>query len=263
MKKLFSYIGFATLISLSIIISRQTTTVVKNIDTLMAEIKNNAKNYEKQPIDAKITENTMIPGLKGQRINIEKTYEQMKKIRRFNEKYIVYEEIEPNISIKSNLDKYIISGNKTKNTISLIIEIKTPTEQNTLNEMIEIAKKNNTPITIYINPQITKENIKIEDKHENIQIINSQSKYCIQDQTSKKDETKLNNCTEQRKYTVIPNIEIKKSLLKETKRQITAGSIIRIPINDSTKKELELTIKYIKTKGYTIETLDKHLSENN
>ena len=259
MKKLFSYVGFATLISLSIIISKKTVTVVKNVDTLMTEIKTNEKKYEKQPIDAKIKEDTIIPGVKGKKINIEKTYDAMKKIGRFNEKYIIYEEIEPNISIQNNLDKYITSGNKTKNTISLIIEIKTPTEQNTLNEMIEIAQKNNTPLTIYINPQI-QEDIKINTQYKDVQIIKNQSDYCIQ---TKKDYDKLKKCAAQRRHTVIPTIEIKKSLLKETKRQITSGSIIKIPINDNTKKELEITIKYIKTKGYNIETLDKHLSENN
>lgn len=262
MKKLFSYIGFTTLISLSIIISKQTTTVVKNIDTIMTEIKTNQTKYEKQPEDAKIIGNTIIPGLKGKIINIEKTYEQMKKIGRFNEKYIIYEEIEPNISIQNNLDKYIISGNKTKNAISIIIEIKKKEEINQLKEMIEIAKKNNTPITIYINPQIQEEKLKIEEKNKNIQIIDSQRTYNIQDGINKTDENR-HNLKLQRKYTVIPNIIIKKSLLKETKKQITAGSIIKIPINDNTKKEFELTIKYIKTKGYTIETLDKHLSENN
>lgn len=262
MKKLFSYIGFATLISLSIIISKQTTIVVKNIDTIMTEIKTNQVKYEKEPEDAKIIGNTIIPGLKGKIINIEKTYEQMKKIGRFNEKYIIYEEIEPNISIQKNLDKYIISGNKTKNAISIIIEIKNKEELNQLKEMIEIAKKNNTPITIYINPQIQEEKINIEEENKNIQIIDSTSTYNIQDDINKIDKNR-HNLKSQRKYTVIPNIIIKKSLLKETKKQITAGSIIKIPINDNTKKEFELTIKYIKTKGYTIEKLDKHLSENN
>ena len=262
MKKLFSYIGFATLISLSIIISKQTTTVVKNIDTIMTEIKINQTKYEKQPEDAKIIGNTIIPGLKGKRINIEKTYEQMKKLGRFNEKYIIYEEIAPKISIQDNLDKYIISGNKTKNVVSIIIEIKKTDELNQLKEMIEIAKKNNAPITIYINPQIQEEKLIIDDKSKNIQIIDSQSMYSIQDNinTQEKNRQQLKL---QRKYTVIPNIEIKKSLLKETKKQITSGSIIKIPINDNTKKEFEITIKYIKTKGYTIETLEKHLSENN
>lgn len=262
MKKLFSYIGFATLISLSIIISKQTTIVVKNIDTIMTEIKTSQAKYEKEPEDAKIIGNTIIPGLKGKIINIEKTYEQMKKIGRFNEKYIIYEEIEPNISIQKNLDKYIISGNKTKNAISIIIEIKNKEELNQLKEMIEIAKKNNTPITIYINPQIQEEKINIEEENKNIQIIDSTSTYNIQDDINEIDKNR-HKIKSQRKYTVIPNIIIKKSLLKETKKQITAGSIIKIPINDNTKKEFELTIKYIKTKGYTIEKLDKHLSENN
>ena len=123
MKKVFSLIGIATIISLSFILSEKTEMVLKNIDTIMSELKENQKKYETEPISAIIENDTIIPGLNGKKINIEKTYKEMKKIGEFNEKYLIYDEIKPEKTIDNQYNKYIISGNQKKNQISLIFII--------------------------------------------------------------------------------------------------------------------------------------------
>ena len=60
-----------------------------------------------------------------------------------------------------------------------------------------------------------------------------------------------------------PNIITKKEPLIEIKKNITSGSLIAMPINKETNEQLELIIKYIKTKGYNIENIQTHLSEKN
>ena len=60
MKKLFSYIGLLSTIIISTIMSNQTISVVKNIDSLMSEIKEKQEKYNKQPEDALIKNNTII-----------------------------------------------------------------------------------------------------------------------------------------------------------------------------------------------------------
>lgn len=279
MKKIFSYIGAATIISLSIIISEKTVTVVKNIDTLMTEIKEKQEKYNKEPINAVIESNTIIPGLNGKKINIQQTYDEMKKIGKFNEKYIKYEETKPEISVENNYDKFIISGNKEKKSISIIFTL---CNDENINQIKKILKKTKTQATFFIdatwleknNQDITElinegHNIGILNYNQNIQniqytyldnIIKQTNQYCYDKNENIKT---LKQCAMNKKYTIRPNIIIKDHPLKEIKQQIKSGALIELPINDKTNQELELIIKYIKSKGYEIKNLDEHLSEKN
>ena len=259
MKKIFSYIGLLTIITISIIMSNKTATVVKNIDSLMTEIKEKAEEYNIQPESAIIKNNTIIPGMNGKKINIEKTYKNMKKIGKFNEKYIIYEQIKPEISIENNKNKYIIGGNKTnkKNEIGLIIEIN---ETCDIENILKILEKNQAKITFYIQDKI-KQNKNIKQiKKAGYKIEIGTTNNCI---LAEKNDTKLNTCSKQNKYTIIPNIIINKSLFNKTKQQLKPGAIIKIQLNQATEKELDMTIKYIKTKGYIIKDLDEYISEKN
>jgi hypothetical protein len=93
---------------------------IRENDYLMIEIKNNQEKYNIKPIDAIITKHTMIPGINGRKVNIKKSYNNMKGINVFKESLLVYDEILPNKSIKDIYDKIIISGNTKINEISIL-----------------------------------------------------------------------------------------------------------------------------------------------
>ena len=95
---------------------------VKKNDKLMKTIKEKQSIYNIEPINAIITKRTMIPGISGRKINLEKSYQKMKGINSFQESLLVFDEIKPNISIAKKYDKVIISGNQNINKISLIQE---------------------------------------------------------------------------------------------------------------------------------------------
>ena len=69
-------------------------------------------------------------------------------------------------------------------------------------------------------------------------------------------------CKKLKLHTIIPTININNSLFKEMKEKLTNSAIISIPISENTKKELDTTIKYIKSRGYSLKTLEDLLSEN-
>ena len=92
-------------------------------DKLMKTIKEKEDELNQKPVDAIITENTMIPGLRGKKINLEKTYQKMKAINTFQESLIVYDEVLPEKSINNTYDKVIVSGNFRNNKISIITEL--------------------------------------------------------------------------------------------------------------------------------------------
>ena len=71
----------------------------------------------------------------------------------------------------------------------------------------------------------------------------------------------LKICAINKNYTVRPTTIISNSPLSEVKMNLTSGSIIALPINQTVEKELPVIIEYIKGKGYKIENLYNHLNE--
>lgn len=279
MKKFFTYLGMISLFLFSLIISEKTTTVVKNVDEIMTEIKSNQEKLNVNYIDAYIKENTIIPGLYGKKINIEKSYEKMKKIGIYNEKYIVYDEIKPEKSIEKEYDKYIVSGNPTKNTISLIFLVK---ENDKIDNIIRILDENNVEATFFIDGLWLEENqesIKeLIDKGHTIGnssynfdynntgfiwINNILKKIGKQKQNYCYKPKDISVCALQKNYAIKPNIEVEENPLTEIKKQIKPGSLIALSINEKTNNELELVINYLNSRGYKIKNLAKHLSEKN
>lgn len=280
MKKLFTYLGISTLACISFIITEKTALVVKENDELMQEIKKNQENYNQEPIPAIINEETMIPGINGKKIDIEKTYEEMKKIGTFNDKYLIYKTLPPSISYKNHYDKYIISGNPKKNMISLLFMVY---EKDNITKIIDILKENkatffvdgkwfeqNNELAIELIKQgHTIGNLSYNMNYGNTDYIwinnilkkigKQKQGYCYY--TDNQDNLKA--CQLQQNYTIKPSIIIENSPLTQIKKNITSGSIISLKINEETIKELPLIITYIKQKGYQIDTLTNHLNEEN
>lgn len=94
--------------------------VIRENDSLMKTLKEKQNVYNKEPIDAIITNHTMIPGISGRKINLTKSYNKMKSINSFKESLLVFDYVKPNKSINNIHDKVILSGNPNINKISLL-----------------------------------------------------------------------------------------------------------------------------------------------
>ena len=99
MKKLFSLIGLATIMTLSFIISEKTTLAIKDVDEIMNQIKEKTSEKNIPPENAIIKNDTIRPGIDGRQIDIQESYNRMRTINMYNEKYLIYKNIEPDISI--------------------------------------------------------------------------------------------------------------------------------------------------------------------
>ena len=114
---------FTLILSLfSFLLIKNGTYFIKETDNLMKAIKIKEKEYNIKPIDAIITKNLMIPGIKGRKVNINKSYQKMKSINEFKKSLLVFDEIKPSKSINNIYNKIIISGNQSKNKISIILK---------------------------------------------------------------------------------------------------------------------------------------------
>ena len=155
--KFYKIIGIISIVVFSFYLTDFVTELAINSNPLMQTIKNSSTNYDIESVDAIIEENTIIPGIKGKKVSIMESFLNMKDFGTFNTNYLIYDDIKPNISISDNKDKIIISGNKKKRNISILINN---------NKNIEAyLDKNNLKYTKLIKylDNIYKDNVNIEN----------------------------------------------------------------------------------------------------
>lgn len=279
MKKVFEIIGLISLVCFSFFITEQTTTVVKNVDDIMVQIKQESDNYKIDSIDAIINEDTIIPGVYGKEVDIDKSYKNMKKYGSYNAELYEYKPIKPNISLEDNLYKYIIQGNSQKRTVSLIFLVEGNCD---ISDILKILNQNQIKTTFFVDENWFSNNNDlaidlINDGHiignlsNNLdyqdssfgwmdtiikKIGNQKKGYCYY--TDNTDN--LNSCVLLKNYTVKPT-EIKNNPLLEVEKNIKSGSLLSFNIDNRLERELNSIINYIKSKGYDIVNLEEQLSE--
>lgn len=271
MSNFFKTIGLLGLLLFCFIYSNETIAVIKEQDEIMIKIKENYDNYNILAKDSIINSDTIIPGINGRKVNIEKSYDTMKKIGIYNENYYVYDIVVPKNSLKNNKDKYIISGNKSIDEISLVFIVD---NIENINQILNILNKEQVNAYFFVDSNF----IKIDNTYEfknnrlsyydnnyddlilNNRIINNRynqyNKFCY---FENKNSKKLNICKNNGFYSFIPNIVIKDNMYNKIRKNIKNGSIIAI--YTSNIDELNLSIKYIKSKGYNIVLLDEIVDE--
>jgi len=279
LKKIFQMIGLISLTCFSFFVTEKTATVVNDMDEIMIEIKSNYKRYESDGTDAIVKENTIIPGINGKKVNISKSYKNMKTNGYYNDKMYIYDYSKPKISLSDNIDKYIVKGNPKKRMVSLIFKVKSNDD---INNVLSIINNYNINVTFFIDTNWFTNNNELIQKlinnGHNIGILMddySDSNFEWIDMVIKKINNQKNNfcysvsnndknleyCIRKNNYTIRP-IEISdKTPLVDIKKNLNAGSILSLNINSQLKKELSTIIIYIKSKGYSIETLENHLLE--
>lgn len=281
MKKFFQVIGISALACFSFIFTEKTAVTLRDNDILMKVIKEESNAYKVESENAIINGNTIIPGLNGKSVNNNKSYDNMKRLGKFNEGMLIYDLVLPDVSIKNNYSKYIIGGNKRKNMVSIIFKVN---KNDNINSILSIVDMN-IPLNFFIDGNWLENNEsdlkKLTNMNYNIgnlsyngdytqsgyvwinTIINKYSRqennYCYLEE---ENEGYLKICSLQKSYTIIPSIVTKDNPLIEVKNNLKSGDIITLEINNKTLKELSLIINYINNKGYKIVSLDELISED-
>ena len=278
MKRTFQIIGIIVLLFGSFVYNEQVAMTSKLSDDLLNEIKLKADNYKKDSKDGLIENGTIVPGIDGKKVDIKKSYENMRQIGYFEEKLLVYKNIRAKNNLKDNKDKYIVSGNQSKKEITLLFKVNKNMD---LNNVIYILTKEKVKGTFFITSSYLENNHNyvirlIEDgctvgnlsNNEDYTdsdfvwmktIITSSAQkynYCY---TEKANEEIINICSLQNSYTVMPGLVVKNRPFNMIKNNLSPGLIVMVDINKRTISELEYTINYIKSKGYKIKPLEKLL----
>ena len=251
---------------------------LKEKDPIMKDIRKNSNKYKVDSINALIVGNNIIPGKKGKDIDYKKSYSKMKQYGSYNEVLTVLKDIKPVISIDDNYDKYIVSGNKEKRSVSLVFKVYKDTN---MFNILNILESENVQGNFFIDGTYLENNIlklKNMNNHE-LEILSYNNsydkslfetsisylenvtgkgvKYCY----SENDIEVLNLCSKLKLHTIMPSLIIKNNLYREVKNNIDNSMIISIDINNYNIRELTSTIDYIKGKGYKILLLRDLLSE--
>lgn len=272
MNKIFKITGFISLMLFTFFITEKTALVVNSMDDIMIEINENKSNFEEEMIDSKIENNTIIPGKSSKKVNVNRSYKNMKINGYYSEDLYSFDYTKPKITLEDNKDKYIISGNKEKNMVGIVFIIKNKED---ISPLLTTLNNFNSHATFYVNEVNYDDKImsKIIENGNNIGILTEdydnmdimvkkiqkqEHVFCLNEQ---KDDNKLNECYRCDNYTVVPKIISSTTPLIDIKKKIESGSILQIEVGRQVKKELSTIIIYLKSKGYTLGSLEEVIIE--
>ena len=273
MKRLFEYIALISLLIFSFFLTDKTSIVIKNMDELMIMINNNKKRYETKEIKAVINDKYITPGISKRKVNINKSYNNMKEYGKYNSNLYIYDYIKPSISIIDNKDYIINSGNKIKRMVSINFILNDITY---LDDIITILDNNNVSSTFFIDEDFLSNNLDLVysliNKGYIVGISNNKSNYkwmnTIITKVGKQNtiyclytsDKTVDKCKSIDGYT-IKGENIDNNYFHNIKKRLSSGSIYTLSINNELISNLDMIVKFIIKKGYKIENIDKHIQE--
>lgn len=281
MKKFFQIVGVITLMIGSFIYTENVQKVSKTTDTLLNEIKRKKDGYKENAIEPIIKDNTISPGINGKEVDIKKSYEQMSKIGYFDDKLLVYKNLPVENILDKNKDKYIISLNNSKMNINIIFKVENNED---ITSIVKVLDKKNIKGTFFITSIFLEKhhnqiieliergytigNLSNYEDYEDSDFVwmktiitnigRQKYNYCL---TNKPNKIILNNCKIQNSYTIMTSNIVNQKPLINIKKLLKPGNIIIMKVNTELKKEIEVIINYIDSKGYKIVPLEEGLKE--
>ena len=280
MKKIIRMVGLMSFIVFGFYYTDRVMEVIREEDQIMIQLHNIEDSMMVNAVDAKIVGETIMPGLNGKAINLDKSYKQMKGNGVFNQDNLVFDTIYPDISIMNYKDRYLILGNPYRQMVSLIFLLD---NDKYLEQIENIVDNKDVVVNYFVNYSYLVSNTisikEMSDKEfysygnygvytlDNLlfsnnlisRISNNNANLCL---VQSKNKSVLELCSKNDLYTIIPNIIVKEQPYNTVKNQLVSGSMILFSMNQDTIKELEFVIDYIRGKGFKIVGLSKLLSEN-
>ena len=257
MKKIYKNLGIIAITLFSFYYTEKIAILMQNKSPIMQSIQDIENNYKIDAVNASVDENYVIPGVMGRMINKTKSYVNMKAFGIFNEYYLIFDDIKPEISLEDHKDKIIKKGNKSKRAIAFLLEDGSEQIKNYL-------KENKIPASLlitentYLNNNYFEQINNDKEKYHNVESLlnkNNQNKnICYVKNLSKEF------CQKENKYLVEETTTLNGNNLIEVKKSIESGAIIYIQKNVNIE-HLKLLVKEIEFKGLEIIPLSNLINE--
>jgi len=280
MRNILKLVGLFVLIGFSFFYTDKVIEVIREEDNIMIEIQKIKDLYKIDAVNANVVSNTIIPGVNGRIVNIDKSYREMKSIGKFNKNSLMYDVIRPSVSINNNKDKFIIKGNSIKQMVSIIFILNDDKYLEKINnEYIkrnvvfnffvdyEFLIENTTKIKNLSNSEFysygeggiyTPDNLLFSNNLIS-RISGNEAIYCL---NINMDEEMLNLCNSNNLYTIVPTIVGYDNVYNEVSKNLESGSIILIDVNKDSVENLNVVLDYIEGKGLIIDGISKLLDED-
>ena len=254
--------------------------LIRQSDPIMKQIKSTNESYEVEAENAKIIGNKIIPGLNGQIVDSEESYNKMKKYGTYNESLTTFQEVKPTVSVDDYYDKFIVQGNPKHKSVALVFKVPVDAD---ITEISNILLSKNVSATLFLDglyienhlDQVSNfsnfelELLSYDGKYEEayfrsalnylMSITKKEPKYCYADYDQKEV---LTLCSKLELHTILPTIKVGNYPYREIKQKLDNSAIISLPVNSSTAIELPSVIDYIAQRGYSFLTLEALLSES-
>lgn len=253
--KYLKYFLLGVFVILSFYLTDKIMIYLENQSPIMQKIMKEEEKYKELPVNAEVDANTIVPGIKGKEINKRKSYAKMDDFGTFNEMFIIYDYLKPEVSLEDHLDKVIIRGNKLKRAVSFVVEDSVITDY---------FEKNNINYTLIstLSSDFTKQRECLlgEELKENISDLNSllnknkiNSKICLVNYSN------IEYCKEKKYYIVAPEVDTGINIT-QLLPAISSGSIILVRKSTSLQN-LDLLLKEIKKQDLDIVYLSELIRE--
>lgn len=257
MKKLYKPIALVAIMLFSFYYTEKIAVIMQNKSPIMQSIEEVEESYVVNAVNASIDSNYVVPGMMGRIVNKTKSYVNMKAFGIFNEYYLIFDDVKPDVSLEDNKDKVIKEGNKSKKAVALLIEdgnetIKKYLKDNKINADLLINE------STYENGSFFEQINNDKEKYKNVESLlnkNNQNKNICYIKEMEKEY-----CIKEQKYLVEETFTLGSNNIVEAKTKLDSGAIILIKKN-ANLEHLKLLVKEIHFKGLNILPLSKLISE--
>lgn len=272
MKNIFKYVGIIALMCFSFYYTKEAAEFMRKDDAVMRQINEYASTHNRKCVEGYITEKGVVLGISGLIVDENLSYSMMKGSG-FNESLIKYKDNPCVVTLDNNKKDYIIAGNPSKNSVSLIINI---TNGKSIEDIISVTKYKDVRISlladyIYLDKnkdlvaKLLKDNYDFLYKGDNDEDLSKYLKTFQEIDKSKKtfcvslDNNVLEYCYKKDLNTIKSDKIYKSKYLSNIKRNLSKGDIIILDESSNLKTEIGVIINYIKSRGLKIVTVSEHL----
>jgi hypothetical protein len=219
-------------------------------NVVLSSINEYALEYDRKCIEGEINEYGIVLSFSGKLVDKNKSYSNMKG-GLFNKELIEYKKDNCILNKEDNLDKYIISGNKIDNNISIVIDV---VNNKSYESMISILNKYNLKSNLLVSDSFTGSGDVLLYKGKNIKEFKNKhdSFYCTGEI--------IDICKKEKINTIRIMNYIDDNLFFNIKKFLNNGNIIFIKESSNNLSEFEIVINYIKSRGFNIVSIDELLS---
>ena len=258
MKNVYKMIGLVTLMLFSFYYTEKIAILMQNKSPIMQNINEIEKEYYVEAVNANIDGDYITPGISGRMINKTKSYVNMKSFGTFNEYYLIFDDIKPDISLQDNKDKIIKNGNYNKKSIAFLLEENSSIE----NYFVQ----NKIAASVLVTQDSYNKNKNLEQINNDLENYNN-----VESLLNKNNQNTnicyintLNRefCEKNKKYLVKETFYLDGQNIVEAKKNIQSGVIILVKKN-ANLDQLKLLIKEINFKGLNIVQLSELINEKN